>query len=142
MKAGRCERDREVAYYKRRIDDANLKFLTLLGLIDNADPDALIILASDHGPHIANQCKIGNFKSTYEEIEEAQKVLLAIKWDDNYDGRYDKDIKSSANLFRYILSYLSKDEVLLGNKVNDDKVYMSIQNGDYVLPPKLVEYSR
>lgn len=121
---GVCNEQIELQNYKQRITQTNDLIINMLDTIITNDHNAIIILASDHGPFIFNRCSTGARLSTKEEVIERQGVLLAIKWGEGYDGRFDKDIKSSANLFRYIFSYLTANNDLLKNKPADDAFYM------------------
>ena len=114
---------KETTWYEGRLNYANSIIARSVDMIEKSDPNALIILASDHGAYILNRCSYRAPLLTREEVVERQGVFLAIKWGKDYDGRYDKDIKSSANLFRYIFSYLAGNEKLLYNKPDDDAFY-------------------
>lgn len=120
---GLCNQKKELEEYRSRVSYTNKSIINLINKIDNTDPNSLVILASDHGPYIFNGCSNNAPLLTREEVVERQGVLLAIRWGKDYDGRYDKDIKSSANLFRYIFSYLAGNEKLLENKPDDDAFY-------------------
>ncbi len=138
---GLCNEERETENYRSRLIYTNELIYDLINKIDNIDPNALVIIASDHGPYIFNGCSRSAPLATREEVVERQGAFLAIKWGKDYDGRYDKNIKSSANLFRYIFSHLSRNEKLLENRADDDAYYLhgddiilSIDDG-VILPP-------
>lgn len=145
---GTCSEKLEVENYAGRLNQAHLIMIRIVDNIEQSDPNALIIIASDHGPFILNRCSNGAPLLTKEEVVERQGAFLAIRWGKDYDGRYDKDIKSSANLFRYIFSYLAGNEKLLENKPDDDafyqykgKVIKSIDDG-VILPPPAAELNK
>ena len=142
---GICNEDYEIEKYAQRLEQANSLITRSIDIIEEDDPNAIIILASDHGPYILNHCSNSIPLLTREEVAERQGAFLAIRWSKDYDGRYDKDIKSSANLFRYIFSYLAGHEKLLANKPDDDAFYQykgeiikSIDDG-VILPPPAAE---
>ena len=143
-----CNKKVEVRKYAERISHANSLIIRSVDAINQSDPDALIVIASDHGPFIFNHCSNRFPLQTREEVVEYQGAFLAIRWGEDYDGRYDRDIKSSANLFRYIFSYLMGHEKLLENKPDDDafyqykgKVIKSIDDG-VILPPPAAELKK
>ena len=122
---GRCDQGYETQKYSERLSDTHRVLLPEIKKIIENDDQSLIILAGDHGPFIFDQCSSNPAMRTIEEIIEPQGAFLAIKWGGgDYDGRYDRHIKSSANLFRYIFSYLMGHEQLLQNKPDDDAFYL------------------
>lgn len=135
-----CDEQVEAEKYAHRLDRTNQLMMRLITVISAADPDAMIIITSDHGPYILNRCAKFAPLLSREEVVERQGILLAIRWGKNYDGRYDKEIKSSANLFRYIFSYLTGHEKLLLNKPADDAfswdgaITKTIDDGVILLP--------
>lgn len=140
---GTCDERIETREYAKRIFHTNNLIVEKIGMIRQLDPEALVVIASDHGPIIFNRCAYSAPLLTWEEVVERQSVFLAIRWGDDYDGRYDRDIKTSANLFRYIFSYLMGHEELLKSKANDDAFYpykgeviKSIDDGVIIPPPE------
>ena len=134
--AGICDEKKETAYYSNRIDDANKEILKIVENINLADPSGLIIVASDHGGWVTNKCHSNRPLRTIEEILDHLGAFLAIKWGEDYDGRFDEKIRSSANVFRYIFSYLLESDILLSSVVPDDAFHMDkkvIDNGVPVL---------
>ncbi len=145
---GVCNEEVKIQNYKYNIMSANRIITKLVDMIIDSDPSALIILASDNGPFIFNRCASLSPLLTREEVVERQGAFLAIRWGKDYDGRYDNDIKSSANLFRYVFSYLLGHEKLLKDKPADDAFYLhkgkvvkSISDG-IILPPPVAELRR
>lgn len=145
---GSCNEKEEKYKYKERLVQTNSILTTSVDIIMKKDPSAVIIIASDHGAYIFNRCAAFAPLLSREEVVERQGALLAIRWPKDYDGKYDENIKSSANLFRYIFSYLAGHERLLENKPDDDAfylhngvVYQSIDNG-VILPPPASELNR
>ena len=144
---GTCDEKVEIQKYGDRLVHANHLITKAVDMIRQSDPGALIVIASDHGPTIFNRCAANSPLLTWEEVVERQSVFLAVRWGNDYDGRYDHDIKTSANLFRYIFSYLAGHEKLLQDKPDDDAFYLykgeiikSIDNG-VILPPPADELS-
>ena len=142
---GICSEEVETHNYKLRLEKAYKIMIQAADIIISNDTNAIIIFASDHGPYIFNRCALRSPLLTREEVIERQGAFLTVRWPEDYDGRYDKDIKSSANLFRYVFSYLLDHEKLLVNKPDDDAFYQykgevikSIDNG-VILPPPAAE---
>ena len=142
---GVCEEKKQALGYFHRLKKTNRLVLEVLKMIEGADPHAMIIFASDHGPTLFNKCAMDIVLKTKEEIIERQGAFLAIKWGDDYSGQFDEEIKTSANLFRYIFSYLLDDESILQGRVPDDAFYkvgkegivtQSIRDGKFILDGK------
>ncbi len=138
---GSCDEQHETAKYANRLSQANLLIAEAIDMLKQSDPQSLIILASDHGPFILNRCFYNAPLLSREQVLEKQGTFLAIHWGKDYDGRYDQDIKSSANLFRYVFAQLMGHEKLLQNKPDDDAFYQyqgeivkTIDDG-VILPP-------
>ena len=84
-----CDERYEIKEYSNRIRGTNEKILRLVNTIEQSDPESIVIIASDHGPIIFNQCNHGAPLRTANEIIERQGAFLAIKWGNGYDGRFD-----------------------------------------------------
>ncbi len=122
-KYGHCNEAEETRLYAERLSDTHRIMLAEIEKIIAKDNDALIILAGDHGPYILDRCAGQPVVKTIAEVTELQGAFLAIRWGEDYHGKYDQEIKTSANLFRYIFSYLLGHEQLLDNKPADDVFY-------------------
>ena len=77
---GRCEQELETEAYKMRMVTTKQLVLEVVDAIIHYDPEAVLILASDHGPTLFNKCVIDVPLRTREEVIERQGVFLAIKW--------------------------------------------------------------
>ena len=53
---------------------------------------------------------------------------LSIHWPDNNIPKFDKNMKSAVNVFRFLFSYLSKEEKYLDH-LEEDGSYLLIFNG-------------
>ena len=110
--------------YGKDIQLANAEILSIVSHILTRDPNALIIVNSDHGAW-----GYGNALYTREELllDKADYLkgldhlgaLLAIRWPDAA-LRYDQGLRTNVNLFRHIVSYLSESKDVLATKVPDD----------------------
>ena len=103
--------------FPTKIKKANKILLSEIGQISKKDPSAVIIIVADHGSWAGAERTVEGF--TVDETLDKFNVFLAIKWGNGYRGQYDDELKSSANLFRYIFAFLSKDESILQTKVED-----------------------
>jgi hypothetical protein len=120
--------EEELASYRKDhfkdIQIANNEILRMVARILIYDPNALIIVNADHGAW-----GYGGFHRTKKEILERVAddvmaldhlgVLLAIRWPDAAH-KYDQDLRTNVNLFRYIFSYMSESKNILTTKVPDD----------------------
>lgn len=107
-----CNETAEIEKYNARIKATADFVLSMVHTIQSRDNNALIIIAGDHGPYIFNKCSREGIKLA-SQVMERQGAFLSIFWGKDYRHQYDERIKSSHNLFRYVLSYLAQDEKLL-----------------------------
>ncbi|OGV25870.1 MAG: hypothetical protein A3F18_02845 [Legionellales bacterium RIFCSPHIGHO2_12_FULL_37_14] len=137
-----CNEQAEIKKYLGRIKLTEEFVWSTIQTIQARDKNALIIVAGDHGPYILRQCTRKGIDKN-DQIMERQGAFLAILWGDDYIGTYDSKIKSSHNLFRYILSYLAGNEELLLHKEKDNaytytnrfrKITLTMQDGVPRLP--------
>ena len=123
-------KEKERKAYLERLVDANLWLENIISLINTNDPNALIVIVADHGGFVGfnyeseSRTKTQDRDLTYSAFTSA----LAIKWPDDSAKSYDKDLKTSVNLFRTIFSYLSEDISFLEHLQKDDS-YLIIENG-------------
>ena len=131
---GICNEEIEFLEYITRVHNTNKDILILVDAIKDADPTAIVILTSDHGPYIFNSCIQEHPLNTREEVIERQHSFLAIhlgnpKEDSDQSKFKINEIKSSVNLFRYIFAYMTENEEILDNKPPDDAFYLETENG-------------
>jgi len=109
-----CDEGAAAQAYGARLQTANTFVLNTLQQIQVRDPEALVVLTSDHGPFIANGCAREADRSTPAAVTAQHAgVLCAIHWGSHYDGRYDGKIQYSVHLLRYVLSFLGGHTQLL-----------------------------
>ena len=126
---GVCDESRQSMAYGKRLDSTNRFLEQLIDKLVQQDPGAVIALVGDHGPMISNRCDWTADIGSEAEYSDRLGAILAIRWPEHYDGRYDDRIKTSINLFRYLLASLAKnDKALLDSLVTDD-VYAQGSNG-------------
>jgi hypothetical protein len=143
--AGHCDEEHELESYAARVKTASEYLLNQINEILEHDPDAVLILASDHGPFISNACAPLGFINTVEDYRDRAGMLTAIRWPSSYRGEFDDRIATGVNLFRFVLASLTdNDEVLLKSAARDDvfirdpglRVYRIIDNGRPVPGPQ------
>lgn len=141
---GTCNEATELQNYKEKVGNVTVDIISIVGDIIHHDPDAVIVISGDHGPFISNQCSREADLQTPGEYRDRMGAITAVRWPAGYDGRYDKDIKTNVNLFRYILASMMTDtEDLLSGRVPDDvyvygdqHVLKILNDGEFQLPPK------
>lgn len=105
----------------------------MTNLIISEDPEALIVLLTDHGGFVG-------FDTT-EESRTKQKdsalvnsifsSLLVIKWPENNVPSYDDKLKTNENLFRVISTYLSNKIAVLNHLEKDSSYNIIDSESDY-----------
>jgi len=105
-------------------------------LIMGKDDDPLIIIAGDHGSwgYRFKEDANGNPIPDNLFILDRFGTLLGIRFPQDYNQSFDKDIKTHVNLFRYIFAYLSENNNIMQSKVPDDSYehssLLAINNGE------------
>jgi hypothetical protein len=131
--SGAC-RPNEIELYKERVTGANIEMQQDIETIIANDPEAIIILAGDHGPHLTKNCKkelTNNYKIseiTRLDIQDRYGTFLAIRWPDNDFEEYD-DITVLQDIFPAVFAYLYKDESILESEVIPNTVNDSFISG-------------
>ena len=109
--------------YLRWIQSANDRIMKLVQQIVTRDPNALIILGGDHGGWGLGTPR-GAKKEVLDGVPDDLIALdqlgthLSIRWPGDA-SKYDREIRTSVNLFRYIFAFLSKSEDILATKAPD-----------------------
>jgi hypothetical protein len=141
---GTCNEVDELQNYTENVGKVTVDISSIVGKIIHHDPDAVIVISGDHGPFISNQCSRTADLQTPAEYRDRMGAITAIRWPTAYDGRFDEEIKTNVNLFRYILASLMIDtEDLLSGRVPDDvyvygdkHVLKILNDGEFLLPPE------
>ncbi|WP_296314200.1 hypothetical protein [Winogradskyella sp. UBA3174] len=120
----------ERTLYLNRIKAANTWLKELVEFITKEDPNGLVIIAADHGGYVGlDFMKQNQTKQTDPLLVKSMfSSVLAIKWTNEKHEYFDKDLKTSVNLFRVLFSYLSDDKTYLKNQ-QEDKSYLIIRKG-------------
>ena len=122
--------DEEKNFWIKKLKTANTKLKKITSLIQEKDPNALIIIMADHGGFVGMK----NTIQVYDKTEDRNLIYsifsstLAIKWPENNPPVYDTELKSAVNVFRILFSYLSDNEAYLQH-LQDNSSYVIIRNG-------------
>lgn len=118
-------------HFDEKLDATNETLSQIVQRILTQDPNALIILNADHGAWGLGAYVWGDNK-VLEGIPDNLVALdqlgvhLAIRWPDGV-ARYEQDIQTNVNLFRYIFVYLSEIDDILATKAPDNGYIMKSQ---------------
>ncbi|KAA3644819.1 MAG: hypothetical protein DWQ07_15555 [Chloroflexi bacterium] len=136
--SGACRPD-ETNLFKERLVDANLEMREDLEFTIANDPEAIIIVAGDHGPFLTKNCI--DTGESYDisdisrlDIQDRYGSFLAIRWPTGNFEDYD-DIKILQDLFPAIFAYLYNDPAFLELRVEpatNNTYYtsgVSVENG-------------
>jgi hypothetical protein len=129
--SGKCL-ENETDLYINRLNEANDEMKQDILLILKNDPDAILIVAGDHGPYLTKNCTAtrNNYDSSTisrEDIQDRYGTYLAIKWP-TYDYELYDQIVVLQDLFPSIFAYLYKDASILKSKIEPttiDEEYIS-----------------
>lgn len=121
--SGNCLPD-EKELYEARLDDANEQMQADIDLIIKKDPEAIVIIAGDHGPYLTKNCvETGDEYDISEitrlDIQDRFGVLLAIRWPSEDYTKYD-EIVVLQDIFPAIFAYMFKDESILDSKIDPE----------------------
>ena len=129
--SGQCLPDnRDIEIFEDRLNEANLMMKEDLDLLLENDPNAIIIVAGDHGPYLTKNCYgtgsawvEGTSYPPYDiseinrlDIQDRFGSFLAIRWPTQDFEKYD-DITVIQDLFPAIFAYIFQDQKLLEAKV-------------------------
>jgi len=118
--SGVC-RPNEIELFSERLALANVEMRQDIFLLIENDPEAIVIVASDHGPHLTKNCygtgdEYDISEITRLDIQDRNGTFLAIKWPSSDFEEYD-DITVLQDLFPTIFAYIFEDQGLLRSKI-------------------------
>jgi len=107
--------------FEERLVKANIEMRQDVNLIVDNDPDAIVIVAGDHGPYLTKNCTITTdvydiSEITRLDIQDRHATFLAIRWPTGDFVEYD-DILVLQDLFPAVFAYLYKDTTILDAKI-------------------------
>jgi arylsulfatase A-like enzyme len=126
----------ERQHYIEGIKESNKKLTLITESILTNDPDALIIIMADHGGFVGmtNTAESYSKNTDPDFVNSIFSTILSIHWPNGEAPEFDGKFKSSVNLFRILVSYLSENPSYLAN-LQPDKSYILISvdapNGVY-----------
>jgi len=114
-------RANEIELYSERLAQANLEMRQDLALIMENDPEAIVIVASDHGPRLTKNCywtkdEYDIAEITRLDVQDRNGTFLAIKWPSPDFEDYD-EITVLQDLFPAIFAYIFEDQSMLESKI-------------------------
>jgi hypothetical protein len=121
-------RPSEVALFGERLAVANLEMRHDIELIIENDPNAIVIVAGDHGPYLTKNCTatgeggVDISEISRLDIQDRFGTFLAIRWPSTEYEEYD-DITVLQDLFVAIFAYIYEDPELLEYKVEPISTY-------------------
>jgi len=136
--SGKCLPD-ERELFRVRLGEANSEMKRNVDDLLRLDPDAIIVVASDHGPYLTKNCtSTGDHyeksEITREDMQDRYGTFLAIYWPEQFDSAYD-DIIVIQDIFPAIFSVIFADDRYLRARVKPRTVRskrasgVSIRNG-------------
>ena len=136
--SGVC-RPNETELYRDRLLKANEEMRQDIETIAKFDPEAIVIIAGDHGPYLTKNCRVEGTWEKYDiseisrlDIQDRFGTFLAIKWPTEDYDKYD-DITVLQDLFPAIFGYLYQDTSFLELKVNPEIIITKIISGASVI---------
>lgn len=128
----------ERAHYIESLTESNKKLTELTKTILKNDPEALIVIMADHGGFVGMRHTNESYtKNTDPDFVNSMfSTIMDIHWPNGEAPEIDVKLKSSVNLFRILVSYLSENDSYLSN-LQPDKSYMII---NFDAPKGVYEY--
>jgi|GEM_PF-6409573 len=102
-----CNKELEIVRYKKRVEDELDRLKLFIDGILAEDPNSIIILSSDHGPWISNNCTWHGIPDSVSGVRDRIGAAIAVKWPKTYDNRFDSEIFSTVNLIKYVMASLN-----------------------------------
>jgi hypothetical protein len=132
--SGACLPD-EIDQYETRLSMTNIEMQQDINIIIENDPEAIIIVAGDHGPYLTKNC--ADIENKYDvseisrlDIQDRYGTFLAIRWPTEEFVEYD-DITVLQDIFPAIFAYLYKDIGFLESKIEPSTIspVITVQDG-------------
>jgi hypothetical protein len=134
QKSGACLPD-EIDRFETRLSSANIEMRQDVNAIIENDPEAIIIVAGDHGPFLTKDC--ADIEDDYDvseisrlDIQDRYGTFLAIRWPSEDFTKYD-DITVLQDLFPAVFAYLYNDVSFLESKIEPSTIspIVTVRNG-------------
>lgn len=143
-----CDERAESEQYEERVRKTNQNMKTLIEGLISEDPGSLIILGADHGPMITNNCSFEHQIDTPYEYRDRAGVLLAVRWSANAAAMDKYQLKTTINLFKYVIASLAKDEKTILSTLEPEDVYVRgsesqilkiVEEGEFLQPSRIIQ---
>lgn len=116
--SGQCLTD-ETEKYFRGLEIANKEMRGDIEAVIKNNPDAIIVVAGDHGPYLTRNCaflirmrnQLGADQVTKHDLQDRYGNLLAIRWPES-ESAIKYDIQVLQDIFPAIASYLYDDDTI------------------------------
>ncbi|WP_298151289.1 sulfatase-like hydrolase/transferase [Flavobacterium sp.] len=131
--------ENERVTYLRNLEKSNEFIRKTIDLIDQNDPNAIVLIVGDHGGWVGIE-NIGEMFATKDPIllRSIFSNLIAIRWNDPSHTKYDAHLQSNVNIFRILFAYLAQDTTLLQHLEKDDAYHIR-QHSLSKKPEKVLE---
>jgi hypothetical protein len=117
--SGACLSD-ETDKFNKRLISANIEMQEDIKGIIESDPEAIIIVAGDHGPYLTKNCASLNDYDESEisrlDIQDRFGTFLAIRWPTRDFDKFD-DIVVLQDIFPAVFEYIYNDERFMKSKI-------------------------
>jgi hypothetical protein len=117
--SGACLSD-ETDKFNKRLISANIEMQEDIKGIIESDPEAIIIVAGDHGPYLTKNCASLNDYDESEisrlDIQDRFGTFLAIRWPTRDFDKFD-DIVVLQDIFPAVFAYIYNDERFMKSKI-------------------------
>jgi len=130
--SGAC-RANEIEIYSQNLELANIEMQEDIGILVEKHPDAIIIIAGDHGPYLTKSC-IGTSKD-YDiseisrlDIQDRFATFLAIRWPTDDYEKFD-DIIVLQDIFPAVFAYIFDDISIFESKIDPEILDTSLISG-------------
>jgi Sulfatase len=132
--AAGVEGEREA--YLDRLEEANTMLTEMISKILEKDPNALILMMSDHGGYVGLTFTRESYAPVTDPVlvKSIFKSNLTIHWPENDIPAYDEELDSPVNVFRVLFSYLSGNKNFIKHLEPDESFIIhkeGIENGVY-----------
>jgi len=126
-----------ITTYKNAVTKSDAALIEMINGIHEKDPDAVVVLIGDHGPHFnknrfegtddnLNDNIIANGINPLELTRDYFEVFMAVKWPK--ESKMAHGYFSHVNLFRQIFASLANNPSILDSRVSDDSYLMARKN--------------
>jgi len=122
-KNGTCNLERQIKEYKKRLYLANIEMKRDIRSIKASNPNSIIVVNGDHGPHLLNKCgKVKSLKSSHKVNNSFLKdnfgSFLAISWPDSYKNEFpNTNITILQDTFFEIFEYLFQSDHIYNYRI-------------------------